>query len=144
MNFYKDNNEKVFSFREKSKRDIIAKNTLISISEAEKSTILEKKKSILTPAEIRDAAWLAQTYEVREGVVVTVRPEMVGKYDESIMRNLLFNIQNGLSAVEYVTDINGTPQPMNEVELIKTLVDGIRQTKENYSIWEKANVEAGQ
>lgn len=88
-----------------------------------------------TPEAIRNAAWLAQTYEVRAGVIITVRPMQVGKYDDPVLRGLLLNIQSGMSTEEEVTDINGVKHLLNEAEIQAALLDGVRQTTENYNIY---------
>jgi len=92
----------------------------------------------LSAEQVRNDAWLAQTYEVRPNVIITVRPLQVGKYDDPVLRGLLLKIQSGLTTTVQVTDVNGIKQTLNETELQAALLDGVRQTSENYDIWYNA------
>jgi hypothetical protein len=87
--------------------------------------------------EILHDAWISQKHEVREGVVVTVRHPKFSD-DLQIYQALLFNIQNGFSETEKITDVNGVQHDVNEGELIAIIHSGAEQSKQNYQIWKDA------
>lgn len=107
----------------------------------EKKIELEQEEAILeqtrinSPDYVRNQAWLNQTYEVRAGLIITVRPAQVGKSDDAVLRGFLFNFENEISTEELVTDIEGNQQAINKTETLAAIADGIRQTKENYNIY---------
>lgn len=88
-----------------------------------------------SPEKIRDNAWLAQTYEVREGVIITVRPPMVGKYDADVFLALLRKIQRGAAEFGEVTDVGGVKQRLSEVELEAAIASHDEQTETNYNVY---------
>lgn len=91
-----------------------------------------------THEQIRDAAWLAQTYEPREGVLISVRPPMVRKYDADVLLGLLRKIRRGNSEFGEVTDVNGVKQLLSEAELELAVASHDEQTEANYNIYYEA------